>query len=140
MADPRLIQLARDHPDYQSKCVPMVLHGDGVPCTKNNTLDRISFESLLAKSGLGTACNTQDYIFFITRVFTQTMDKTNDAGYRTTQQLKCESLLSIRYALAITAIGQIPAQTNMHSLTLNLHILSERGRQEQEVFHSSLGS
>ena len=72
--DPRLIQLAGHHPDFKRKCVPIIIHGDGVPCTNSHSLDVISFESLLAKKGMGTACSTLDYIFCITGVFTQTID------------------------------------------------------------------
>ena len=78
--DPRIIQLAKDHPGYKRKCVPIVIHGDGVPCTNNHTLDTISFESLLAKKNDGTICSTLDYIFCITGVFTQTMDHKNTGG------------------------------------------------------------
>ena len=78
--DPRLIQLANDHPDYKKKCVPIIIHGDGVPCTNNHSLDAISFESILAKRGMGTACSTLDYMFFITGVFTQTIDSLNANG------------------------------------------------------------
>ena len=46
--DPRLIQLVTDHPEYNMKCVPVVIHGDGVPCTNNHALDAISFESIFA--------------------------------------------------------------------------------------------
>jgi hypothetical protein len=77
--DPRLIQLAKYHPDYEKKCVPIIIHGDGVPCTNNHSLDAISFESMLAKRGMGTACNTLD-MFFITGVFTQTIDSLNANG------------------------------------------------------------
>ena len=45
----KLEQLRKDHPEYAKWCVPIVIHGDGVPCTKNHTLDTLSFESLLAK-------------------------------------------------------------------------------------------
>ena len=31
--DPRVAQLLKDHHDYKSKCIPLVIHGDGVPCT-----------------------------------------------------------------------------------------------------------
>ena len=36
--DPRLVQLKADHPEYNKWCVPLVIHGDGVPCTKNDIL------------------------------------------------------------------------------------------------------
>ena len=78
--DPRLIQLVKDHPDYKKKCVPIIIHGDGVPCTNNHSLDAISFESILAKRGMGNQCSTLDYIFFITGLFTQTMDSDNTNG------------------------------------------------------------
>ena len=78
--DPRLIQLAKDHPDYKRKCVPIIIHGDGVPCTNNHSLDAISFESVSAKRGMGTACSTLYYMFFITGVFTQTIDSVNANG------------------------------------------------------------
>ena len=51
--DPRLIQLVKDHPDYKKKCVPIIIHGDGVPCTNNHSLDASSFESILAKNRYG---------------------------------------------------------------------------------------
>ena len=51
--DPRIIKLAKEHPDYKRKCVPIIIHGDGVPCTNNHSLDAISFESILAKMGYG---------------------------------------------------------------------------------------
>ena len=38
--------------DHNTKCVPMSLHGDGVPCTKAESVDVISIASLL---GLGTS-------------------------------------------------------------------------------------
>ena len=80
VADPRLQKLSRVHPDYMTTCIPIVLHGDGVPCTNNNTLDCLSWESLTAKRRLTNACSTLDYIFFITGVFTQTMDNDPTAG------------------------------------------------------------
>ena len=64
----------------KKKCVPIIIHGDGVPCTNNHSLDAISFESILAKRGMGTACSTLDYIVFITVVFTQTIDSVNAHG------------------------------------------------------------
>ena len=48
--DPRRIQLAKDHTDYSKKCVPIIIHGDGVPCARSRFLDTISFESVLAKT------------------------------------------------------------------------------------------
>ena len=89
--DPRAIQLANDHPDYKTKCIPIIIHGDGVPCTNNHSLDTISFESILAKRNMGTACSTLDYIFCITGVFTQTIDNkdTNGLGKTKTQMWKC---------------------------------------------------
>ena len=50
--DPRLIQLAKDHPGYNKKCVPIIAHGDGAPCTNNHSLDAIPFKSILAKKGV----------------------------------------------------------------------------------------
>ena len=88
MDDPRLVQLPRDHLVFQSKCVPIVLHGDGVPCTKDNTLDCLSWVSLTAKRGLTNACSTLDYMFFITGVFTQTMDDDKrDGRVKTKKQM-----------------------------------------------------
>ena len=60
-----------------------MLHGDGVPCTNNRSLDTISFESLVAKrseaySAIGTS--TIDDIFFCTGCFTQTMEADTRAG------------------------------------------------------------
>ena len=86
--DPRIVQLAADHPDYKQKCVPIVLHGDGVPCTNNHSLDTISFESLVAKrsssySAIGTS--TIDYIFFCTGCFTQTMEAKPKDGMEKTK-------------------------------------------------------
>ena len=78
--DPRLIQLAKDHPEYSKTCVPIIIHGDGVPCTNSNSLDTISFESVFANSGMGSNCSTLDYIFFITGVFTQTMESEDILG------------------------------------------------------------
>ena len=78
--DPRLIQLKQDHPNHSKTCVPIIIHGDGVPCTNNHSLDAISFESILAKRGMGTACSTLDYMFCITGVFTQTIDSDNKTG------------------------------------------------------------
>ena len=94
--DPRLIQLVQDHPDYKNKCVPIIIHGDGVPCTNNHSIDVISFESILAKRSVATACSTLDYMFFTTGVFTQTMESENyrkpgkGAGLGNTKQ-KCGS-------------------------------------------------
>ena len=79
--DPRVIQLAKDHPDYKTKCIPYVIHGDGVPCTKNHTLDCISFESLVAKKTRGDVYSTLDYIFFVTGAFTQTFADASDRGW-----------------------------------------------------------
>ena len=89
--DPRAIQLANGHPDYKTKCTPIIIHGDGVPCTNNHSLDTISFESILAKRNMGTACSTLDYILCITGVFTQTIDNkdTNGLGKTKTQMWKC---------------------------------------------------
>ena len=50
-----------------------MIHGDGVPCTKNHTLDTLSFESLLSKRSMDRHYSTVDYIFFMSGVFTQTM-------------------------------------------------------------------
>ena len=71
--DPRLEQLRKDHPDYRKCVVPLVIHGDGVPCTKNHSLDTMSVESLLSKRSIDKHHSTVDYIFFMTGVFTQTM-------------------------------------------------------------------
>ena len=71
--DPRLVQLRQDHPEYSKWCVPIVIHGDGVPCTKNHSLDTLSFESLLSKRSMDKHYSSVDYIFFMSGVFTQTM-------------------------------------------------------------------
>ena len=78
--DPRVVQLRKDHPDYKKWCVPLVIHGDGVPCTKNHSLDTLSFESLLSKRSSDKHYSTLDYIFFMSGVFNQTMvsDKKED--------------------------------------------------------------
>ena len=76
--DPRLPQFVNDHPDYATTCVPMVLHGDGVPCTKNLTLDTLSLESFLAKRSQGELSHTIDYIVLMAGVFTQTMVGNDD--------------------------------------------------------------
>ena len=68
--DPRIVKLKADHPNYKSCCIPIVIHGDGVPCTNNHTLDTISFESLLAKRSVDTCCSTLDYIFYISGAYT----------------------------------------------------------------------
>ena len=105
--DPRLIQLASDHPEYKKKCVPIIIHGDGVPCTNNHSLDTISFESLLAKRGLGSNCSTLDYIFFITGVFTTTMESEDSLGSGKT---KTEMWKFIVHSLRACYYGKWPEQ------------------------------
>ena len=105
--DPRLIQLANDHPEYKKKCVPIIIHGDGVPCTNSHSLDTISFESLLAKRGLGSNCSTLDYIFFITGVFTQTMESEDSLGSGKT---KTEMWKFIVHSLRACYYGKWPEQ------------------------------
>lgn len=79
--DLRLIQLAKDHQEYPKKCVPIIIHGDGLPCTNSHSLDTISFESVFAKKkGMGSNCSTLDYIFFINVVFTQNMESEDILG------------------------------------------------------------
>ena len=68
-SDPRLVQLRRDHPDYKKYCVPLVIHGDDVHCTKNLTLDTLSVESLLFKRTIHKHDATVDCIFFMSGVF-----------------------------------------------------------------------
>ena len=51
--DPIITKLKMDHRNYKETCIPIVLHGDGVPCTNSHSLDTISFESLLAKKEHG---------------------------------------------------------------------------------------
>ena len=105
--DPRLIQLASDHPEYKKKCVPIIIHGGGVPCTNSHSLDTISFESLLAKRGLGSNCSTLDYIFFITGVFTQTMESEDSLGSGKT---KTEMWKFIVHSLRACYYGKWPEQ------------------------------
>ena len=71
--DPRIRKLKTDHRNYKETCIPIVLHGDGVPCTNSHSLDTISFESLLAKRSTGELSSSVDSIFFCTGLFTQTM-------------------------------------------------------------------
>ena len=33
--DPRITKLKIDHRNYKETCIPIVLHGDGVPCTNS---------------------------------------------------------------------------------------------------------
>ena len=53
--------------------MPLVIHGDGVPCNKNHRLDTLSFESLLSKRSVDKHYSSVDCIFFMSGVFTQTM-------------------------------------------------------------------
>ena len=76
--DPRRVQLKADHPEYKKWCVPIVIHGDGLPCTKNHSLDTLSFESLLSKRSVEQHHSTLDFIFFMSGVFTQTMVSDED--------------------------------------------------------------
>ena len=108
--DPRLIQLVKDHPDYKKKCVPIIIHGDGVPCTNNHSLDAISVESIFAKRSVGTACSALDYMFFITGVFTQTMSSDEGAGLGNT---KIEMWKLVVHSLRACHHGRWPGRDPM---------------------------
>jgi hypothetical protein len=109
-ADPRLEQLRKDHPEYAKWCVPIVVHGDGVPCTKNHTLDTLSFESLLTKRSVDKHYSTLDYIFFMSGVFNQTM-VSDDAEDDTSKGLtKTEMWQPLVHSLRAMYFGKWPTK------------------------------
>jgi hypothetical protein len=61
-ADPRRSDIF-NRVDFASRCIPVGLHGDGVPCTKRNSLDVVSFFGIL---GLGT---TVELVFYVWSFF-----------------------------------------------------------------------
>ena len=106
--DPRIVQLAADHPDYRQTCVPIVLHGDVVPCTNNNSLDTIAFESLIAKrshaySAFGAS--TIDYIFFCTGV-SHKLWRLRQNHVWATQNLNCGSRWFINFVPVAMEVGR----------------------------------
>ena len=69
-ADPRLEQIPRGKRRWEilSKfCIPIIIHGDGVPCTKRNSLEGISFQSTPALRN--KFLNTLESIFYISGLF-----------------------------------------------------------------------
>ncbi len=66
-SDPRIASfpILRE-PGFESNTYPLLLHGDGVPCTKKGSLDCLTFESLPGRFSSGLARATRDIIFMIT--------------------------------------------------------------------------
>ena len=73
-ADPRLTSFPflRSN-DIRAKTYPLIVHGDGVPCTNKGSLDCISVESLCAKFSRNVSLATRDIIFLVTGVMSQAM-------------------------------------------------------------------
>ena len=73
-ADPRLTSFPflRSN-DIRAKTYPLIVHGDGVPCTNKGSLDSISVESLCAKFSRNVSLATRDIIFLVTGVMSQAM-------------------------------------------------------------------
>ena len=67
--DPRLKSFAflRDK-SVRAKTYPLMLHGDGVPCTNKNSLECLRIESLPAKFSADLALASRDVIFLVTGV------------------------------------------------------------------------
>ena len=61
-ADPRRSNLF-NQANFATRCLPIGLHGDGVPCTKRNSLDVLTFFGIL---GMGS---TVDLVFYIWSFF-----------------------------------------------------------------------
>ena len=60
-----------DHPRLRTHGIPIAIFGDGVPCTNNNTLDTLGWQSLLALADLESFGSTVDYIFLMAAVFSK---------------------------------------------------------------------
>ena len=72
--DPRLLQHpARNRPNLRTKGIPIMIHGDGVPCTSGSTLDCLSWQSIpaLKRTGGGQFRSTMDFIWLISAIFTK---------------------------------------------------------------------
>ena len=78
-SDPRFksFPCLRD-PAYKNKTIALMLHGDGVPCTNNGSLDCLSVESVTAKLGGMNSTSTTDFIYLMTGVMTQSMIVADD--------------------------------------------------------------
>ena len=73
-ADPRLKSFSfLRSPAIRAKTYPLIVHGDGVPCTKKGSLDCISVESLCAKFSRNVSLATRDIISLVTGVMSQAM-------------------------------------------------------------------
>eukprot|EP00969_Alexandrium_andersonii_P317394 14022402-Alexandrium_andersonii.AAC.1 len=73
-SDPKLIHSpVRDHPRLRTHGIPIMLHGDGVPCTRKNTLECISWQSILAVQSTDHFTSTLDSIFLAFAVYAKTM-------------------------------------------------------------------
>ena len=100
-SDPRLksFSILRDSA-IKARTYPLILHGDGVPCTKRGSLDCLSVESLPARFSQALRLASRDVIFMVTGVMSQAMIAKEDAsktGYAFTkvamQQPVVDSLL-----------------------------------------------
>ena len=72
--DPRLLQHpARNRPNLRTKGIPIMIHGDGVPCTSGSTLDCLSWQSIpaLKRAGGGQFTSTMDFVWLISAIFTK---------------------------------------------------------------------
>ena len=85
--------IATDEQDFQNRAVPIVLHGDAVPCAKRMSLDAISWAPLLASPSL----SSKDTKVLLTGVMNKTV---------------CSSTMPNLWAKVIWALGPILTGTH----------------------------